>query len=344
MNDYSITLDTSDCKSFAFTSTPQESLLEAALRQDILLPANCRSGSCGACVARVESGLVQLTEISGSVLDAAQRAQGQVLLCRAYAESDVHLSAPYPSDKVRLQQVIARNTTIDRMELLAQDTLGLWLQLEPHASLGAGAEFEPGQYMELRVPGTDQWRPFSLASIPNWDGALQFVITLRPDGLLSNYLRHHAQVGQSLEVRGPFGDFTLQETGRARWFIAGGSGLAPELSMLRRMADWGDDTPTRLYFGVRHETSLFLLDELAALEQRLPGLAMHLCVSRPGPQSAHAARNIVDTFRDDLSRAARKPDVYVCGSDRLLAGVRGAAQECGLPAQQLFSESFGSLD
>ncbi len=343
MNDYAISLETRDGKTFAFHSNPQESLLEAALRQDILLPANCRSGSCGSCVARVDSGLVQLTEVSSSVLDDAQRAQGQVLLCRSYAESDVRLIAPYPSDKVRLQQIIVRKATIDRLEPLAQDTVGLWLQLQPHDALGAGAEFEPGQYMELRVPGTDQWRPFSIASIPNWDGALQFIITLRPDGLLSNHLRQQAQVGQTLEVRGPFGEFNLQETGRARWFIAGGSGLAPELSMLRRMADWGDDTPARLYFGARHDTSLFLLDELDALKQQLPGLAVHLCVSRPGPQWPEPARNIVEAFRADLAQAARKPDVYVCGSDRLVAGIRDAARQAGLPDPQLFGESFGAM-
>jgi ferredoxin-NADP reductase/ferredoxin len=342
MNDYLIALDTSDGKTFAFHSTPQESLLEAALRQDILLPANCRSGSCGACVARVETGLIQLTEVSNSVLNDAQRAQGQVLMCRAYAESDVHLKAPYTSDKVRLQQIIVRNATIVRLEFLAQGTLGLWLQLQPHETFGTGAEFEPGQYMELRVPGTDQWRPFSLASIPNWDGAMQFILTLRADGLLSNHLRHHAEIGQSLEVRGPFGDFSLQETGRSRWFIAGGSGLAPELSMLRRMADWGDDTPARLYVGVRHDRDLFLLDALDALKQQLSGLTVHLCVSRPEPQSARPARNIVEAFRADLAQAARKPDVYVCGSDRLLAGIRSAAQQGGVPGQQIFTESFDS--
>jgi len=197
--------------------------------------------------------------------------------------------------------------------------------------------------MELRVPGTDQWRPFSIASIPNWDGALQFIITLRPDGLLSNHLRQQAQVGQTLEVRGPFGEFNLQETGRARWFIAGGSGLAPELSMLRRMADWGDDTPARLYFGVRHDSSLFLLDEINALKQQLSGLAVQLCVSRPAPQWPEPARNIVEAFRADLAQAARKPDVYVCGSDRLVTGIRDAARQAGLPDTQLFGESFGAM-
>ena len=122
MNDYTITLETKDGKAFEFHSNPQETLLEAALRQDVLLPANCRSGSCGACVARVESGLVQLTEVSSSVLDDTQRAQGQLLLCRSYAESDVRLDAPYPSDKVRLQQIIVRKAAIDRLEPIAQGT------------------------------------------------------------------------------------------------------------------------------------------------------------------------------------------------------------------------------
>ena len=343
MTDFSIALDTSDGKTFAFQSGPQESLLEAAIRHDILLPANCRTGSCGACVARVDTGLVELTEVSASVLDDAQRAQGQVLLCRGYAESDVHLTAPYPSDKVRLQRVVVRPTTITRLESIALDTLGLWLQLQPHETFGSGAEFEPGQYMEIRMPGTDQWRPFSIASAPNWDGSLQFLITLREGGLLSTHLREAAQLGQTLEVRGPFGDFTLQETGRARWFVAGGSGLAPILSMLRRMAEWGDATPARLYVGVRNQASLLLRDELDALRESLPALDLQVCVSRPTAGWSEPARNVVDTLRADLAQARRKPNVYVCGSDRLTAGVREAALSGGVPAQQVVGESFGSM-
>lgn len=343
MTDHSIALSTSDGKTFSFSSTAQESLLEAALRQDIVLPANCRNGSCGSCMTRVDSGLVQLADVSVAVLDEAQRAQGQVLLCRAYAESDVRLIAPYASDKVRLQQIIKRQAVITRLAPIAQDTVELCLQLQEHETLGAGAEFEPGQYMELRVPGTDEWRPFSLASVPNWDGALQFIITLRKNGLLSEYLRHRARVDESLELRGPFGDFTLRDTGRARWFVAGGSGLAPVLSMLRRMAEWGDDTPARLYFGARHETSLFLLDELDALKQQLPALDVHLCVSRPGPQGSMPARNIVEALSSDLGQAKRKPDVYACGSDRLTAAIRDVARQADLPDAQLFGESFGAM-
>lgn len=343
MTDRSISLSTSDGKTFSFSSTDQESLLEAALRQGILLPANCRNGSCGSCMTRVDSGLVQLAEVSAAVLDQAQRAQGQVLLCRTYAESDVRLIAPYASDKVRLQKIIKRQALVTRLAPIAQDTVDLCLQLQEHETLGAGAGFEPGQYMELRVPGTDEWRPFSLASVPNWDGALQFIITLRENGLLSEYLRNRACVGQRLELRGPFGDFTLRDTGRARWFVAGGSGLAPVLSMLRRMAEWDDDTPARLYFGVRHESSLFLLNEIDALKQQLPGLDVHLCVSRPSPQWPIPALNIVAAFNNDLGQAKRKPDVYVCGSDRLNAAIRDVARQAGLPDAQLFGESFGAM-
>ncbi len=341
---HAITLATGDDKRFAFTATGEENLLEAALRQDILLPANCRNGSCGSCVAHVDSGLIQLGDISSEVLSAEQRANGDVLLCRTCARSDVQLTAPYPSDKVRLQQVIRRDTAIADLQTIAKDTLLLRLQLQPHATLGSGAEFEPGQYMELRVPGTDHWKPFSIASIPNWDGLLEFIITLRDGGELSGHLRDAARVGQPLEVRGPFGDLALQDTGRSRWFVAGGSGLAPLLSMLRRMADWGDETPARLYFGTRHQSGLLLRDELHGLRQQLPGLEIQLCISQPEADWPEPARNVVTSFGADLAGVARRPDVYVCGSDRLVQGIRNAAQLAGLPPAQLFGESFGAMD
>jgi ferredoxin-NADP reductase len=76
---------------------------------------------------------------------------------------------------------------------------------------------------------------------PNWDGTAKLLIHLRPGGSFSTWLTEQAGPGARLTVRGPQGAFGLRDHGiRPRWFVAGGMGLAPMLSMMRRMAEWAD--------------------------------------------------------------------------------------------------------
>ena len=80
------------------------------------------------------------------------------------------------------------------------------------------------------------------------------------------------------------GDFALAENGlRPRWFIAGGTGLAPLLSMLRRMAEWGDPQPARLFFGVTRYEEVFAEEQLAALACVLPDFRTDIVVWHPDP-------------------------------------------------------------
>jgi ring-1,2-phenylacetyl-CoA epoxidase subunit PaaE len=63
-----------------------ESILHAALRQDVHLPYSCKGGVCGSCIAKCTGGKVWMSV--NEVLTDKELAQGLILTCTGYAQSD----------------------------------------------------------------------------------------------------------------------------------------------------------------------------------------------------------------------------------------------------------------
>ncbi|VWB91392.1 oxidoreductase [Burkholderia lata] len=336
---YRIEITTRDGERFGFGCDGEQDLLSAAADADITLPSQCRRGSCGACQATVVDGAYEMQPDSAGVLPAGQR--GAVLLCRTRPRGDLQVAAPYDRTKVLLHPVPVRTARIAALETIAADTMRVELQVEPDDTFGSAAEFEPGQFAELEVPGSGVRRPYSLANTSNWDGRLEFLIRLRPGGWFSTYLRERARPGDPLTVRVPMGGFGLfADSLRPRWFVAGGTGLAPILSMLRRMAEFQEMVDARLFFGVNQDCELFMLDELARLQAELTQLRVDLCVWRPGGEWGGLSGTPVDALRMALAEAGASPDIYVCGPPPLVQAARDVAMTAGVPDAQFASERF----
>ncbi|MCA8094003.1 2Fe-2S iron-sulfur cluster binding domain-containing protein [Burkholderia anthina] len=336
---YRIEITTRDGESFDFGCEPGEDLLTAAAQADITLPSQCRRGSCGACRASVVDGPYEMQSHSADALPAGQ--PGAVLLCRTTPLGDLRVAAPYDRTKVLLHPVPVRTARIAVLDPVAHDTMRVELLIEPDDAFGSAAEFEAGQFAELEVPGSDVRRPYSLANTSNWDGCLEFLIRLRPDGWFSTYLRERARPGDLLTVRVPMGGFGLfADSLQPRWFVAGGTGLAPVLSMLRRMAEYQEMGDARLFFGVNDECELFMLDELERLRQALPSLRVDLCVWRPRADWAGFRGTPVEALRAALAQDSVLPDLYVCGPPPLVEGAREVAVAASVPDAQFASERF----
>ncbi|MFD1559022.1 2Fe-2S iron-sulfur cluster binding domain-containing protein [Paraburkholderia silviterrae] len=349
-----IEITTRDGQAFSFACEPEQDVLTAAAAAQITLPSQCRRGSCGACHASVVEGDYALGAHSADALP--QSDPHAVLLCCTTPRSDLRIVAPYDGAKVLLRPVAVRRARIVALETIADDTRRLELRLEPDDVYGSAAEFEAGQFVELELPaglegtGGSVRRPFSLANTSNWDGRLELLIRLRPDGVFSSYLREHARVGDALSVHGPQGGFGLfAESLRPRWFVAGGTGLAPVLSMLRRMAEYQEMNDARLIFGVNRESELFMVDELERLQAELAQLRVELCVRDPGdggdPGNGGAAwrgfrGTPVDALQAALAAADVSPDLYVCGPPGMVSAAQAVAAAAGVPAAQFASERF----
>ena len=337
---YHIELTTRDNGHFSFDCAPDQDLLTAAANANLALPSQCRKGSCGACRATVTEGHYRANHHDAGALSAGE---GAVLMCSTTPRSDMRIALPYDGTRVLQHAVPRRATSIVALETIAQNTVRLELQIEPDADGGCAAEFEPGQFMEIEIPGSDDRRPFSLANTSNWDGRLEFLIRLQPGGRFSRFLRERAKPGDTLMVRGPVGAFGMRDDSlRERWFVAGGTGVAPILSMLRRMAEFAETQPARLFFGVTCEDELVLQDELAALTAQLPQLQVECCVWKPQRDWTGFQGTPTQALRAALAATDVRPDLYVCGPPALVSDAQDVVAGFGIPPAQFETERFTS--
>ncbi|QCP49904.1 2Fe-2S iron-sulfur cluster binding domain-containing protein [Trinickia violacea] len=336
---FRIQLTTRDSQHLSFDCAPDQDLLTAAAEADITLPSQCRQGSCGACHASVSSGDYTVGRHNPDALPA--HSPNGILMCRTTPCSDLGIDLPYDHAKILFHPVPRRVAEIVALEPLAENTVRLELRLEADADNGNAAEFEPGQFMELEVPGSEARRAYSLANTSNWEGKLEFLIRLQPNGVFSTFLRERATPGGRLMVRGAMGGFGIQEGSlRPRWFVAGGTGVSPMLSMLRRMAEYQELQEARLFFGVNRESELFALDDIEQIKRELPQLEVELCVWRPEATWNGFTGTPADALRHALAEAPVQPDLYVCGPPMLIRACEDAATEAGLPSEQFVSERF----
>lgn len=332
-----ITLRTRDSARFEFSCADTDTVLNAAETAGLYLPAMCHEGTCGACHARVAEGRYTLGPVGAGVL--ADAAAGGVLLCRCRPEGDLVIDLPYAQADIRRHLVPQRSATITGLTPAGSGAMAMTLALDPDPELGAAADFVPGQYMEVAIPGTTIRRAYSMANLPNWDGRLEFLIRLLPGGAFSTYLAGRARLGDRLQVRGPLGRFMLDETSpRPRCLIGGGCGFAPVLSMLRHLAEFQDMQPTTLIFAVNREDELFAAEAIGALEAALPMLTVVLSVWRPQGAWSGFTGTAADALAATLDAAVAWPDVYVCGPPALVQSVLAVAGARGLPPAQIFTE------
>jgi ferredoxin-NADP reductase/ferredoxin len=336
-----ITLTTHDGKQIDFNCEPEQTVQDAAEAAGFFLPALCKAGSCGSCLGRCTQGDYHLDAYSPSLLPEKSREHGDVLLCCTHPNSDLQLTAPYKASQIQSGKDAPRSAEIVSIELIAERTMRLVLQLLPDSQHGIAFEFEPGQFVELDVFELNLQRAYSIANTPNWDGRLEFLIRLQPQGQFSTYLQHTAQIGYRLKVSAAAGTFGVQEQSLSpRCFVAGGTGLAPFLSILRRMADWGEDHPTQLFLGVNNEQEIFYQDELAALAEAIPQLHVEICVWQPSETWTGFRGTPADALRAYLATAELLPDVFLCGPPLLVEAATQVAVDAGVDPERIFCERF----
>lgn len=333
-----ITLRTRDGAEHAFSCGPDISVLTAAETAGLFLPSVCRQGTCGACHAQVSHGEYGLGDIAPDVLPVATA--GGVLLCRCTPKSDLVIDVPYPDLAIPRQAPVCRSATIEDLVPAGSGAMALTLALMPDPAFGNAADFIPGQYMELTLPGTDIRRAYSLANLPNWDGRLEFLIRLQPGGVFSSWLATKAQPGDTLTLRGPLGHFVLNETStQPRILVGGGCGLAPLLSMLRHLTSLGDIQPTTLIFGVNRESEFFAVEAIEELRDALPMLRVVLCAWRPEGTWTGFVGTAAEALDVALGEMEDMPDIYVCGPPRLMEAVETVAAARAIPPGQIYTEN-----
>lgn len=330
---YRIALNFEDGATRFIDCNAGEKVLDAAFRNKINLPMDCSDGVCGTCKCRCEQGKYDLgDDYIEEALSADEAGEGLVLTCQMVVSSDCVIAVPVPSAVCKVKPGEHGGEVVG-IELVSDSTIILTLRLDDPAALA----FLPGQYVNLAVPGSGRHRSYSFSSKP---GAAQasFLIRNIPGGLMSEWLVRQAEPGNRLSFVGPQGSFFLRTVERPTIMLAGGTGLAPILSMLEVLADAGTAQPLHLIYGVTRDGDLVGIDRIEALAARLPTLTWAVCVADPA--TGQPLKGYVTEHLGDAHLNAGDCDIYLCGPPAMVEAVRTFLRDKGVEPRHFHYEKF----
>lgn len=332
---FQIALNFEDGVTRFIEASGHETVADAAYRQGINIPLDCRDGACGTCKCKAESGRYDLGDnFIEDAISADEIAEGYVLTCQMRAESDCVVRIPASSQLCKTEQA-SFQAAISDVRQLSASTIALSIKGESLNRLA----FLPGQYVNLTVPGSDQSRAYSFSSLQK-DGEVSFLIRNVPGGLMSSFLTSLAKAGDNMSLAGPLGSFYLRPIQRPLLLLAGGTGLAPFTAMLEKVAEQGSEHPLHLIYGVTNDFDLVELDRLHALAARIPNFTFSACVANPEshyPRKGYVTQHIEPCHLNDGD-----VDVYLCGPPPMVEAVSQYIREQGITPANFYYEKFAA--
>ncbi|NGN91315.1 1,6-dihydroxycyclohexa-2,4-diene-1-carboxylate dehydrogenase [Nocardioides sp. KC13] len=314
------------------TVREDQTVADASYRQRINIPLDCRDGACGTCKALCESGEYDGGAYIEDALSEAEAAEGYALPCSMKPRSDLTLQIATTSEVAKTGAASYTGTVVG-LDRLSPTTVELSIDIPNRGELA----FLPGQYVNIAVPGTDVTRSYSFANAPH-EERLVFLVKLTDGGAMSTWLTERAAVGDEVTFTGPNGSFFLREARRPVLMLAGGTGLAPVLSMLRQLEVDGCDRGGRLVYGVSTHDDLVKLDEVGELIARIPGFTWDHCVSDPASTAANKGYVMSLIGEEDLHDG--DVAIYLCGPPPMVEAVRTHVAGAGIEPTGFYYEKF----
>jgi ferredoxin-NAD(P)+ reductase (naphthalene dioxygenase ferredoxin-specific) len=311
------------------TVRPGVNLLEALRENQVPVSYSCTAGRCGTCRCKV---------IEGEVLESGHnsvRPQGMedryVLACQTFLTESCTVEIPEP-DEVVVHPARILKATVASIEDMTHDIKRL--RLKPAKAL----DFSPGQYAQLQFT-PEHIRPYSMAGLAG-DGTMEFHVRLVAGGRVTGYIASQLKEGDSVRVSGPMGSAYLRRKHAGPMLcVAGGTGLAPILSILRGAADAGMRNPVHLYFGVRSARDVYGMDWLRGLQERHPQLHVHVVVSSGSHAFDQRAGLVTDAIAQDWKDLTGWR-AYLCGSPPMVEAATLLAQQKGIAPEQIYADAF----
>ena len=318
-----------------------ETVLQAAFRQGIMLMHGCKEGQCASCKSILVDGDAEHENFSTFALSEFEQEEGMVLLCRLFAYSDLQIELLNYDEEALETWIPAKNITgtISAIAELTHDIRQLDVVLDDALT------FRAGQYVDITIPDSGVTRSYSMANPPNDAETLSFIIKVYPDGAFSSRLKSELKVGDPLEINGPFGvGFRDERNDGPMLLVGGGSGMAPLWSILNDLAASGIQKAVRFYYGARAKRDLFYAEEIAELTTRLddfrfvPALS-EIDASDDWDGATGLIHEVVARDHADIS-AEDSMESYACGPPPMVEAVLPVFQQIGIDADNIHLDKF----
>ena len=310
-----------------------DTLLSILTQHKLFVPSACGGkATCGLCKIPVTSGGGEMLPTETVFVTRQEREQGIRLACQVKVQRNIEVRLP---ESMLAAREYEGNVTA--IETLTYDT-----KLVRFSLGGEELVFKPGQYVQLLVPGTDQFRAYSIASPPSGRNAFELIIRYVPGGLCTGWVRKALAVGDRVKLTGPFGDFYLREDSeREIVAIGGGSGMAPMRSIIMHLAEQGMPRKTTLFFGARSLRDLFYIDVYRDIEKRFANFRYIPALSEPRPEDNWTGETgfITQVAAKHVSRDGAK-EAVLCGPPPMIDAAMRVLPRLGVPPEQTYFDKF----
>jgi ferredoxin-NADP reductase len=213
-------------------------------------------------------------------------------------------------------------------------------------------DYVAGQHVDVRLVAEDGYEARSSYSIASAPGStdLELLVERLADGEVSPFITDALAPGDSLEIRGPVGGhFTWAPANRHPLvLIAGGSGIAPLMSMIRhRAAAPGPRAPALLLYSVRNWLHMAFADELQDLAKHDPSFTFVATTTRePARRIGDFARRLDAQMLGTVLAPLGAPGelaCFVCGATDFVETAATALVALGVPAEAVKTERYGGV-
>jgi ferredoxin-NADP reductase len=205
-----------------------------------------------------------------------------------------------------------------------------------------------GQHVDIRLTAEDGYvaqRSYSISSPGSGDPRLQLTVERVDAGEVSPFLLDELRVGDRIELRGPIGGYFTWSPGSASplMLIAGGSGIAPLMAMLRTRARASSRAPARLLYSSRSDRHIIYRRELDRMQGAGDGFMLTHTLTREAADGWTGERGRIGramlTQRGFAPR--QRPDVFVCGPTPFVDAIADHLVAIGHEESRIKTERFG---
>ena len=289
-----------------------DTVLNTLAQEKIFIPSACGGkATCGFCKVRLLDDTLPLKPTEEAFVSQEEYAEGVHLSCQIKVYDNMKIVLPkglLTAKEYKTEVTYVEDLTYDiklvRFHLIEPETI----------------DFKPGQYVQIKVPGIEVIRAYSIASDPKEKHDVELLIRYVPKGQATTFVHKALEKGDKISMTGPYGDFYLREDStRDMICIAGGSGKAPIRSILARLKAQGMTRKVKYFFGARSKRDLYYTEEFEQLAKEFPNFEYIPALSEPLAEDHWTGEtglitDVVDRHTKDLSEA----EAYLCGSPGMI--------------------------
>lgn len=239
-----------------------------------------------------------------------------------------------------------RDFTLVKREQESADITSFYLKPSDKQALPT---YHAGQYVSVYVKAPDwhyqQIRQYSLSDAHRDDG---YRLTIKKEGQVSRYLHDHFQVGDTIQLTPPAGDFYLQANTETPVVLLGaGIGVTPMISVLKSVLEKRQHQPIVFAHAVKnsqhHAFKQFIQQASANHKERLEKIIFYeqpLASDQLQQDYDYAGQMDLVPLQDTLYK--NDADYYLCGPKPFMAGIYKTLSSWGVENNRIHYEVFGS--